>query len=268
MPRDSNGNYSLPPGYIAVTGQTVQASQHNPPLEDLASSMTGSLPRNGSAPMTGALSMGGFRATNLAAGVNSTDAATKAQAEAAGVPIGGIVDYAGSTAPVGWLLCYGQEVARVGNYALLFAAIGTTYGVGDGATTFNVPDLRGRVAAGKDNMGGSAASRMTAATVNGATLGAAGGGETHTLTAGQAPVLAGTTNSTGAHVHADGKAVNTNAKADGGSDAQTFGYWVGATGNTASAGDHSHTVSVNSGGGAAHPNVQPTIIMNKIIRTG
>lgn len=55
MPRDANGAYSLPAGYLATQGDTIQPSQHNPPLEDLASSMTASLPRTGVAPMTGPL---------------------------------------------------------------------------------------------------------------------------------------------------------------------------------------------------------------------
>lgn len=93
------------------------------------------------------------------------------------VPAGSMTAFAGSSAPTGWLLSYGQEVSR-STYATLFAAIGTTYGTGDGSTTFNLPDLRGRTLAGKDNMGGSAASRLTsgASGVDGATLGAAGGG--------------------------------------------------------------------------------------------
>lgn len=57
MPRDSGGVYSLPAGYLAVTGETIQASQHNPPLEDLSSAMTGSVPRSGAAPMTGPLKL-------------------------------------------------------------------------------------------------------------------------------------------------------------------------------------------------------------------
>lgn len=55
MPSDSNGIYALPSGYQAITGETIQASQHNPPLEDLVQAMTGRLPRNGAAPMTGPL---------------------------------------------------------------------------------------------------------------------------------------------------------------------------------------------------------------------
>lgn len=68
MPRDSNGNYTLPDGYLAQTGQTIEASQHNPPLEDLGAAVTGSVPRNGSAPMNANLPMGGFRITGMADG--------------------------------------------------------------------------------------------------------------------------------------------------------------------------------------------------------
>lgn len=79
MPRDQNGIYSLPAGYKAVSGQKVLASQHNPPLEDLAASMTNSLPRTGVAPMTAALQMGGNAITGLADGSANTDAATFGQ---------------------------------------------------------------------------------------------------------------------------------------------------------------------------------------------
>jgi len=101
---------------------------------------------------------------------------------------GTVLDFAGATAPTGWLLCYGQAISRT-TYAPLFAAIGTTHGAGDGSTTFNLPDCRGRVAAGKDDMGGTAAARLTSAGsgVAGTTLGGAGGAETVTLTATQIP---------------------------------------------------------------------------------
>ena len=70
-------------------------------------------------------------------------------APAAGVPAGSLVPFAGTAVPPpgGWLLCDGAAVSRT-TFAALFAAIGTTYGVGDGSTTFNLPDLRGRVAVG------------------------------------------------------------------------------------------------------------------------
>lgn len=75
-------------------------------------------------------------------------------------PIGSVIPFAGSSAPTGWLLCFGQNVSR-STYANLFAVIGTTYGVGDNSTTFGLPDLRGRTVAGTDNMGGTSANRLT-----------------------------------------------------------------------------------------------------------
>lgn len=86
-------------------------------------------------------------------------------------PIGTITAYGGSTAPSGWLLCDGSEVSRV-EYSLLFDAIGTAYGDGDGSTTFNLPSMAGRTAIG------SSASHV---------LGTAGGEEAHALTASELP---------------------------------------------------------------------------------
>ena len=63
------------------------------------------------------------------------------------LPTGTLAPFAGSTAPTGFLLCQGQAVSRT-TYAALFAAIGTTYGAGDGSTTFNLPDGRGRALIG------------------------------------------------------------------------------------------------------------------------
>lgn len=82
MPRDSGGTYSLPSGYLATTGTTILASQHNSPLEDIATALTQSLPRDGSAGMTGNLPMGSKKITLLADGSVSTDAATKGQLDA------------------------------------------------------------------------------------------------------------------------------------------------------------------------------------------
>ena len=76
------------------------------------------------------------------------------------VPPGMLAPYAGKTAPEGWLLCDGSAVSRT-TYAALFAVIGTTYGVGNGSTTFTLPDLRGRVAAGA-NASNALASRAGA----------------------------------------------------------------------------------------------------------
>lgn len=100
------------------------------------------------------------------------------EATLGGVLIGSMTPYAGFDVPTGWLLCYGQAVSRT-TYALLFATIGIAYGAGDSSTTFNLPDKRGRVSVGKDDMGGSPANRVTVAIsgISGTTLGAAGGDE-------------------------------------------------------------------------------------------
>jgi microcystin-dependent protein len=97
------------------------------------------------------------------------------------VPLGGTIDYAGSGDPsdTRWLLADGRSLLRAGTYAALFGVIGTTYGSADG-THFNIPDLRGRVSVGTDNMGtaaGAAARIVTAA--HG--LGNSGGNESHVL---------------------------------------------------------------------------------------
>jgi microcystin-dependent protein len=160
---------------------------------------------------------------------------------------GTVLPFAGSSAPDGWLLCHGQAVSRT-TYAVLFAVIGTTYGTGDGSTTFNLPDLRGRVIAGKDNMGGTAASRLTNSGtgnpgINGSTLGATGGVDRHTLTTAQMP----------AHTHP----VNNSASTTLG------GVYTTAMLN---APDGAQPVTASVGGDAAHPNAQPTIVLNSIIK--
>jgi microcystin-dependent protein len=94
------------------------------------------------------------------------------------VPVGAIFPFGGGTPPSGFLLCDGSDVSRT-TFSVLFAVIGTTFGSGDGATTFSIPDLRGNVAVGQDNLGGVAAGRITSGNsgVNGATMGAMGGSE-------------------------------------------------------------------------------------------
>jgi len=76
-------------------------------------------------------------------------------------PIGTRVGYTGTSAPNSrWLLGYGQAVSRT-TYSAYFALVSTAYGVGDGSTTFNMPDYRGRAGVGLDNLGGSSANRLT-----------------------------------------------------------------------------------------------------------
>lgn len=103
-----------------------------------------------------------------------------------GVPPGATFGYAGATLPTGYLWCDGTAVSRT-TYARLFTAIGTTFGAGDGATTFNLPDMNGRMLVYRDRTG---AGRITTAgsAVDGATLGATGGAQNVTLVANNIPL--------------------------------------------------------------------------------
>jgi microcystin-dependent protein len=131
----------------------------------------------------------------------------------------------------------GSAVNSSGAQSGVHTGINAPFGDGDGTTTFNVPDLRGRATAGRDDMGDTSANRLTGQTngVDGDVLGAAGGAETHALTAAQTP----------------------NNLINSGGDYQTN---TDAGGAPPSA---SHT-----GTAAAHNNVQPTMILNKIIFAG
>ena len=139
-----------------------------------------------------------------------------------GVPSGTVVPFAGSSAPNDWLLCAGQAVSRT-TYATLFAVIGTTFGTGDGSTTFNVPDLRGRAVFGKDDMNGAAANRVTTGVsgVSGITLGASGGDQrlhAHAHTYNFPGAVGPITGSLGTQYGWDGGAVvNTGTGGGGGS---------------------------------------------------
>lgn len=179
------------------------------------------------------------------------------------VPAGILVPYAGSSAPSGWLLCTGAAISRT-TYSALFAAIGTAYGSGNGSTTFNLPDLRGRVPAGLDSMGGSAANRLSGApegSINGSALGNAGGREGESLTTAQMP----------SHTHS----VVTSWPLGGDSDQDTgnTGYYMFKTTDADGAATYTTTnyngsnIIGATGSGSQHNNIQPTLITNYIIKT-
>ena len=181
---------------------------------------------------------------------------------AVSAPAGTVNTFAGSTAPSGWLLCDGRSTGILrATYADLFSVIGTTYGSGDGSTTFNLPDMRGRVPAGLDNMGGTAASRLTGTVLSAAnTLGATGGAQTHTMSSNEMP----------SHTHIQNEHSHSIAGDD---NSYPNAWWVVQMirpfdGYQYSAGGISGTTATNqnTGGGAAHLNTQPTLVLNYIIK--
>ena len=156
----------------------------------------------------------------------------------ADTPLGTINAFGGSTAPDGWLLCQGQAISRT-EYADLFAVIGTAFGAGDGSTTFNVPDMKGKVLAGYN---------VNETEFN--ALGKTGGEKTHTLTVSEIP----------SHYH--------NIRLQYGAVASTS-YPPGSSYSQAS-GDAGYygakQIIQSAGGGQAHNNLQPYETVNFIIK--
>ncbi len=194
-------------------------------------------------------------------GIGDVLATTGGQGLASGIAVGtgDMKAFAGpeSAVPPGWLLCTGAPISRT-TYATLFGVIGIIYGSGDGSTTFNLPDKRGRVSAGADNMGGSAANRVTTASIGTAAIaGVAGGSElaqTDTLTVNDPT-----------HTHAATPAGISGLVGTGGYSAASsrisnqvaIGIAAAATG-----------ITVTSGLTGTQQNIQPTEFDNWIIWTG
>ena len=168
---------------------------------------------------------------------NSAVTTLQTEMQTASPMLGEIRAYAGSISPSKWLICDGSAISRT-DYADLFAVIGTTYGTGDGSTTFNLPDLKGRTPIG---------SSTTYA------LGSTGGEATHKLTVNEMPAHG--------HIYAD----------------RTFLYWASSSGsggvtfNTNNGWKYNESFSnafMNTGGSQAHNNMQPYTAINFIIYAG
>lgn len=156
------------------------------------------------------------------------------------VPSGTVAAFAGSSAPSGYLICDGSAVSR-STYAGLFSVVGTTYGTGNGTTTFNLPDLRAKVPGGYKS-GDS----------NFGTLGGSGGEATHVLSTAEMP----------SHAHDENSEAWVNT---GGTNKISFGSSVFM--NTVSQGGRGAVSTAAAGGGGAHNNLQPYQTLNYIIKT-
>jgi microcystin-dependent protein len=211
-------------------------------------------------------------------------------------PTGSVIAFAGSTAPTDWLLCYGQTVSRT-TYAALFAVVSTTYNTGgEAGTDFRLPDLRGRTVAGIDNMGGTDAGRLDIANSSGTVVGS----QYVTLTSAEMPSHTHiqdshnhTQNSHNHNQNAHGHDIGpgqvfgmsgTNFGGGNNSGVVTFAvavqhinqgsYQGGYSANANTATNIANTATniantatnQNTGGGGAHNNMQPTMVLNYIIK--
>lgn len=298
MPRGASGVYTLPiPAFIA--GTTILSASVNSNYSDIATALTQSLATTGVSSMTGQikafagntaapgmawasdldtgiyLSATGVQ-TFVAGGVDLFDISAtgiellegefidKTGAIVRPLPIGCAIDWpANLAAPNGYILAYGQT-ELIATYPALAAVYGTTYG-GDGITTVGIPDYRGRTGIGRDNMGGVTASRITNAecSIVGTTIGATGGVQSFALLQAQLPNY----NLSLASVTCTPSATVTRYP---NSEATQFGA---STNKVEVAGSSTVTFSIggtlpSGGSGSTHINVQPSIVVNKIVYTG
>lgn len=293
----ANGVYSLPPGYLATTGSTILASQHNPPLEDIGAALTLRLSRDGAAPMTGPLQLaagtvtapgavfstdptsGWFKTTNgigLAVGGTLAMEVTAAGIASGSRLLGEIVPWPWLSVPNPlWVFPFGQTLSRT-TYLKMWvkaqteiAAGNTFFNNGDGSTTFGIGDLRSYVIQSADNMGAvgsaSGASRTNLA------FGNKTGEQNHTLQQFELPNVALGVNVSGT--------INVQSTFGGITGNQVFGFAEHVTNIgvafpiqsqvVSSSGFNTMTgVTTALGTGAAHNNMQPTIALYTIMFVG
>ena len=165
----------------------------------------------------------------------TTATAAKTNLGIAEPPTGGVMLWTTNSAPTGWLICDGTAVSRT-TYSALFAAIGTVFGSGDGSTTFNLPNLTGRVPVGRD---------VGQTEFDG--LAETGGAKTHTLSTSEIP----------SHTH---------SYTDGTASATAGWYATGGGAYNIQTNTLTGQTTGSAGSGAAHNNLQPYIVLNYIIK--
>ena len=170
MAFDSEGNFTRLHSWEQdrLNDVGIVSDRHDEEDDNFAASLNACFLRDGRVPLSGTLKMGGNQIKNLAAGSAENDGVNKKQMEnaletlkqetltlfGANYVLGDIKASLQTANHGNWLLCDGQAVSRT-TYADLFSLIGTNFGVGDGVTTFNVPDYRGKFLRG---LGGNSAS--------------------------------------------------------------------------------------------------------------
>jgi microcystin-dependent protein len=163
-----------------------------------------------------------------------------------GIPPGALIPYAGSQAPLGFLLCQGQAVSR-STFADLFAAIGTTYGIGDGTSSFNVPNIQGRFVVG-----------LNPSDPPFANLAGTGGESKHTLAPNEMPI----------HAHGDitDWEVSEASWANESSGNPGDRLAVANAGRRSGQRLYSQFTTNNAGGGEPHNTLPPYIALNYLIK--
>lgn len=173
----------------------------------------------------------------LGCGDQEDDPVDAAAALQSWAPVGTLSGFAGQSAPEGWLLCDGAELPRT-QYRQLFAVIGEAYGRGDGSTTFRIPDLRGRTAIGA-GIGEGLTERRLSERI---------GEESHILTVEEMP----------AHTHQERPGIGTNWY-------RVFDRSGGSWPSEA-LGNAPESMTGAAGGGCAHGNMQPSLVVSYIIK--
>lgn len=269
MPYDANGNFTLATGYQAVTGQTILASQHNPPLEDIGAGLSQVLVRSGVAPMGGNLDMGGFKVTGMGTGTASDDAVTKAQLDAIIAALtpapSEVAFFARLTAPAGWIKANGGTIGNADSGATnranadtinLFTVLWTDFSntvlpiqTSTGAAStrgisaaadyaankrLTIPDVRGEFLRAWDDARGVDTSRAIGTAQDDAL-------ESHVHTG--VAVAVGNHSHTEPVVIGPGNSVGSNGTPVSASSSANFSYQSGE------AGGHGHVLSINPTGG-------------------